>query len=80
MKTALLALVALAAVAFAKDDDQVKKGMKALAGTWQYTSQTENGKEADKEKLSFRRSVAVGRCLPPAISCSDRAFRGSPVR
>ena len=51
MKTALLVLVALAAVAFAKDDDQAKKGLKALAGTWQYTSQTENGKEAEKEKL-----------------------------
>jgi uncharacterized protein (TIGR03067 family) len=51
MKTALLSLVALAALASAKDDDQVKKGMKALAGTWQYTSQTDNGKEADKEKL-----------------------------
>ena len=53
MKTATLALVALAAtaVAFAADDDQVKKDMKALAGTWQYTSQVEDGKEADREKV-----------------------------
>ena len=49
MKTALLALVALAttAVAFAKDDDQAKKDLKALEGTWQYASQV----EADKEKI-----------------------------
>lgn len=53
MKTALLALVALAATAaaFAADDDQVKKDLKALEGTWQYTSQVEDGKEADKEKV-----------------------------
>ncbi len=53
MKTALLALVALAAtaVAYAADDGAVKKDMKALAGTWRYVSQTENGKEADKEKV-----------------------------
>ena len=53
MKTALLALVALAATAaaFAADDDQEKKDLKALEGTWQYTSQVENGKEADKEKV-----------------------------
>jgi uncharacterized protein (TIGR03067 family) len=53
MKTSFRALVALAAtaVAFAGDNDQVKKDMKALAGTWQYTSQVENGKEADKEKV-----------------------------
>ena len=53
MKTVLLALLALAAgaAAFAEDDDRVKKDMKALAGMWQYVSQTDNGNEADKEKL-----------------------------
>ena len=53
MKTALLALAALAAtaVAFAADDDQVKKDLKALEGTWQYTSQVEDGKDTEKEKL-----------------------------
>src|SRR4051794_25426955 len=53
MKTALLALVALSAcaVASAKDDDQAKKDLKALEGTWRYVSQTEDGKEADKEKV-----------------------------
>jgi uncharacterized protein (TIGR03067 family) len=53
MKTALLALVALAAtaVAFAADDDQVKKDLKALAGTWEYTSQVADGKKTEKEKL-----------------------------
>ena len=53
MKTGLLALVTLAATAaaFAADDDQAKKDMKALAGTWQYTSQVDNGKEADREKV-----------------------------
>lgn len=52
MKTALLALVAAtaAAVAFA-DDDQAKKDLKALAGTWQYTSQEEDGKDTDKDLL-----------------------------
>lgn len=52
MKTALLALVALAATAaFAADDDRVKKDLKALTGTWQYTSQVEDGKDTEKEKL-----------------------------
>jgi uncharacterized protein (TIGR03067 family) len=53
MKTALLALVAAAttAAAFAADDAQVKKDLKALEGTWQYTSQVENGKETEKENL-----------------------------
>lgn len=53
MKTALLALVALAttAAAFAEGDDQAEKDLKALTGTWRYTSQTENGMEADKEKV-----------------------------
>ncbi len=53
MKTALLALVAVAtaAVAFAADDAQAKKDLKALEGTWQYTSQTDNGKETEKENL-----------------------------
>jgi uncharacterized protein (TIGR03067 family) len=52
MKTALLALVALAATAVAfADDDQVRKDLKAFEGTWQYTSQEADGKEADKEML-----------------------------
>ena len=54
MKTALLALVAVAstAVAFAADEDaQAKKDLKALEGTWQYTSQVEDGRETEKEKL-----------------------------
>ena len=53
MRTALMALAALAATAaaFAGDDDQAKKDLKALEGTWQYTSQEENGKETEKEKL-----------------------------
>ena len=53
MKTGLLALIAVAAsaTAFAKDDDQAKKDLKALEGTWQYASQEEDGKETDKEKL-----------------------------
>jgi uncharacterized protein (TIGR03067 family) len=52
MKTALLALVAVAATAVAfAEDDQVKKDLKALVGTWQYASQEEDGKETDKESL-----------------------------
>jgi hypothetical protein len=52
MKTALLALVAVAApaVAFA-EDPQAKNDLKALVGTWQYTSQEADGKETDKENL-----------------------------
>jgi uncharacterized protein (TIGR03067 family) len=57
MKTALLALVGVAATAVAfADDAQVKKDMKALTGTWQYTSQVEDGKDTDKEQL---RAVTV---------------------
>jgi uncharacterized protein (TIGR03067 family) len=53
MKTALMALAALAACAAASaaDDDQAKKDLKALAGTWEYASQAEDGKETEKEKL-----------------------------
>ena len=52
MKTALLALVAVAATAVAfAEDDQAKKDLKALVGTWQYTSQEADGKETDKESL-----------------------------
>jgi uncharacterized protein (TIGR03067 family) len=53
MRTALLAVAALAATAaaLAKDEDQAKKDLKALEGAWQYTAQTEDGKEADKEKI-----------------------------
>jgi uncharacterized protein (TIGR03067 family) len=53
MKTALLALFAAfaTATAFAADDDQVKKDLKAFEGTWEYVSQTADGKETDKEAL-----------------------------
>lgn len=52
MKTAVLALVAVTttATAFA-DDEQAKKDLKALVGTWQYTSQQEDGQETDKTNL-----------------------------
>ena len=42
--------VATTAVAFA-EDDRAKEDLKALAGTWQYTSQEEDGKETDRESL-----------------------------
>jgi hypothetical protein len=50
MKTALLALVALAAcaVAFAREGDQAKDDLKALAGTWEYVSQTDDGKDGNR--------------------------------
>jgi uncharacterized protein (TIGR03067 family) len=52
MKTALLILVAVAATAVAfAEDDQAKNDLKALIGTWQYTSQETDGKETDKENL-----------------------------
>ena len=53
MKTALLALAALtaAAAATAKDDGQAKKDLQALAGTWEYASQVEDGKETEKDML-----------------------------
>ncbi len=51
MKTALLLLAALAATALAKDDDQAKKDLKPLVGTWEYVSQVEDGKETDKDML-----------------------------
>jgi uncharacterized protein (TIGR03067 family) len=53
MRTALMALALLAATAaaFAGDDGQAKKDLQALEGTWQYTSQEEDGKETDREKL-----------------------------
>ena len=47
-----MALAALAATAAAfADDEQAKKDLKALEGTWQYTFQEEDGKETEKEKL-----------------------------
>ena len=52
MKTALVMLAALAAcAAFAREDDKAKEDLKALAGTWEYVSQTDDGKETDKEAL-----------------------------
>lgn len=54
MKMGLMALVAMAASATtfaAQDDDQAKKDLKALAGTWEYVSQVADGKEVPKEKL-----------------------------
>lgn len=52
MKTALLALVAVAltATTFAADE-RVQKDLKLFEGTWQYTSQDADGKETDKEML-----------------------------
>src|SRR5262245_3928086 len=52
MKTTSLALVALAAVALAADDEQAKKDLKALEGTWEYVSQVADGKEVPKEMLA----------------------------
>jgi uncharacterized protein (TIGR03067 family) len=54
MKTVLMTLAALTgcAVAFAReDDDLAKKDLKALAGQWEYVSQTDDGKETGKEAL-----------------------------
>jgi uncharacterized protein (TIGR03067 family) len=53
MKTALLTLAALtaAAVATAKDDDQTKKDLKPLVGTWEHVSQVQDGKETEKDQL-----------------------------
>src|SRR3954465_8476603 len=53
MKKALMVLAALAtcAVVFAREGDQAKDDLKALAGTWEYVSQTDDGKETDKEAL-----------------------------
>ena len=51
MKAALLALVAVAATAVASaEDDQVKKDLKALVGTWQYVPRKKT------EKRRTRRS------------------------
>ena len=44
MRTALMLAALAASAAFAGDDGQAKKDLKALEGTWQYTSQEENGK------------------------------------
>jgi uncharacterized protein (TIGR03067 family) len=46
-----LAILAAGAVAFAADDDQAKKDLKSLEGTWKIVSQTKNGKETEKDKL-----------------------------
>ena len=52
MKTALVTLAALTAcAAFAREDDKAKEDLKALVGTWEYVSQTDDGKETDKEAL-----------------------------
>jgi uncharacterized protein (TIGR03067 family) len=51
MKTALVTLAALTACAFAREDDKTKEDLKALSGTWEYVSQTDDGKETDKETL-----------------------------
>ena len=52
MKTALVTLAALiACAAFAREDDKAKEDLKALAGTWEYVSQTDDGKETEKEAL-----------------------------
>ena len=53
MKTALATLAALTAcaAALAREDDKAKEDLKALAGTWEYVSQTDDGKETEKEAL-----------------------------
>jgi uncharacterized protein (TIGR03067 family) len=47
-----LALLAACAVAFAADDDQAKKDLKALQGTWTYSKNVVNGKEASEDSLT----------------------------
>src|SRR5262249_34112963 len=44
-----LGLLAACAMAFAADDDQAKKDLKALQGTWTYGSHTVNGKQTPEE-------------------------------
>ena len=53
MKQMVLALVVLATGVFAlaADDDQAKKDLKALQGTWEYTRHVSNGKETPKKKF-----------------------------
>lgn len=53
MKTALVTLATLiaCAAAFAREDDRAKEDLKALAGTWEYVTQTDDGKETEKEEL-----------------------------
>src|SRR5262245_28630662 len=51
-KTVLaLALLAACAMAFAADDDQTKKDLKALQGTWTYSKHVANGKEAPEDSI-----------------------------
>jgi uncharacterized protein (TIGR03067 family) len=47
-----LGLLAACAVAFAADDDQAKKDLKALQGTWTYSKNVVNGKEASEDSLA----------------------------
>ena len=49
MKTALLVLAALTA---ATAEDQAKKDLKPLVGTWEYVSQVDDGKETGKDMLT----------------------------
>ncbi len=52
MRTALMALAALGCVAAsAKEDRPAGKDLKALAGVWEYVSQTDDGKETGKDML-----------------------------
>src|SRR5262245_17159457 len=46
-----LAMLAVGAVAVGADDDEAKKDLKALQGTWEYGKYVSNGKEVEKEKL-----------------------------
>lgn len=61
MKKALIALAALAtcAVVFAREGDQARDDLKALAGTWEYVSQADDGKETDKEALKGIRLIVT---------------------
>jgi len=54
MKRLVLALAVVVAcpVAFAADDDQAKKDLKALQGTWKLVKSTQNGKEKDKDEIA----------------------------
>jgi uncharacterized protein (TIGR03067 family) len=47
-----LALLAACAMTFAADDDQAKKDLKALQGTWTYSKNVVNGKEASEDSLA----------------------------
>lgn len=77
MKTALLALVAVAATAVAfAEDDQANKDLKALVGTWQYTSQEADGKETDKENLKAVTVTVTANASGKRNTRGRRTWRG----